>query len=120
MSSYHNSPEDFNDYFLTISENLMKDIRLNKQHDTYNSPNYYLLNQPRRVFPNTNFTNKSSKEIENIIKPLKPKESYGYDGITTKILKISAPFISYPLSYIVNRSMLSGIFLTICHYQTSF
>jgi hypothetical protein len=71
MNNYHNSPEDFNDYFLTISENIIKNIRLNKQkHDTYNSPNYHLLNQTCRVFPNINFKNTSPKKIENIIKSL--------------------------------------------------
>jgi hypothetical protein len=50
MTNYHNSPEVFNNYFLTISENIIKSIRLNKQkHDTYNSPNYYLLNQPHSL-----------------------------------------------------------------------
>jgi hypothetical protein len=58
------------------------------------------------------------KEIENIIKSLKAKESYGYDGITTKILKISAPFISSPLSYIFNKSMISGIFPTRLKFAT--
>jgi len=77
-----------------------------------------LLNQPHRVFPNISFKNTSPKEIENIIKSLKAKESYGYDGITTKILTISAPFISSPLSYIFNRSMLSGIFPTRLKYAT--
>ena len=72
--------------------------------------NYYLSNQPHRDFPNINFKNTSTKEIENIIRSVKANESHGYDGITTKILKISAPFISYPLSYVFNKSMISGIF----------
>jgi hypothetical protein len=38
------------------------------------------------------------------------KNSCGYDEISTKVLKISAPFISSPLCYICNKSMLSGIF----------
>ena len=59
----------------------------------------------------------STKEIENI-RSLKAKESHGYDGITTKILKISAPFISSPLSYIFNKSMISGIFPTRLKYAT--
>jgi hypothetical protein len=92
MTDYHNSPEVSNNYFLTVSENIIKNIRSNKQnHNTYNNPNYYLSNQPHRVFPNIHFKNTSPKEIENIIKSLKAKESYSYDGITTKILKISAP-----------------------------
>ena len=49
---------------------------------------------------------------------LKAKGSHGYDGITTKILKISAPFISCPLSYIFNKSMISGIFPTRLKYAT--
>jgi hypothetical protein len=44
------------------------------------------------------------------------KESSGYDEICTKILKISAPFISSPLSYICNKSMLSGTFPTRLKY----
>ena len=119
MTDYSNSPEAFNNYFLTISENIIKNIRSNKQnHDTYNSPNYYLSNQPHRDFPNLNFKNTLTKEIENIIRSLKANESHGYDGITTKILKISAPFISYPLSYIFNKSMISGIFPTRLKYAT--
>jgi hypothetical protein len=62
------------------------------------------------------FKNTSTKEIENIINSLKIKESSGYDEISIKILKISAPFISSPLSCICNKSMLSGTFLTRLKY----
>jgi len=34
------------------------------------------------------------KESEKIINSLKTKESLGYDEVSTKILKISTPFIS--------------------------
>jgi hypothetical protein len=68
------------------------------------------LYHPHRACSNINFKNTSTKEIENIIRSLKAKESHGYDEITTKILKISAPFISSPLTYIFNKSMISGIF----------
>jgi len=49
-------------------------------------------------------------EIENIIKTLKPKNSYGYDEISIKLLKISAPFISSPLHYICNKVITKGVF----------
>jgi hypothetical protein len=52
----------------------------------------------------------SSKEVEKIIKSLKTKNSSGYDGISTKLLKISSCFISSPLIYICNKSLSSGIF----------
>jgi hypothetical protein len=48
--------------------------------------------------------------VENIIKSLKTKNSFGYDGISTKLLKISSCFISLPLTYICNKSLSSGIF----------
>jgi len=60
----------------------------------------------------------SPKEIEKIINSLKIKESSGYDEVSTKILKISAPFISSPLSYICNKFMLSGTFPTRLKYAT--
>jgi len=50
------------------------------------------------------------KETEQIIKPLKTKNSYGYDEISTKVLKISCPFISSPLNYIHNKMLFWGVF----------
>jgi hypothetical protein len=47
--------------------------------------------------------------IENIIKSLKPKNSHGYDEISTSLLKTSSVYISSPLNHICNKS-LSGIF----------
>jgi hypothetical protein len=38
------------------------------------------------------------------------KNSYGYDKITTKILKISCPFISYPINYICDKMLFWGVF----------
>jgi hypothetical protein len=40
------------------------------------------------------------------------KNSHGYDGISTKVLKSSIPYISSPLTYICNRMSSSGIFPT--------
>ena len=56
--------------------------------------------------------NMSPKDIVKIINSLKIKESSGYDEVSTKMLKISSPFISFPLSYICNKFMLSGNFPT--------
>jgi len=41
---------------------------------------------------------------------LKTKDSYGYDGISTRILKISAPYVVSPLTYITNKILSSGLF----------
>jgi hypothetical protein len=64
----------------------------------------------KNPFPNINLKPISTKEIENIIKFLKPKNSSGYDGVSTKLIKISSPSISSPLEYICNKSLTSGIF----------
>jgi hypothetical protein len=40
----------------------------------------------------------------------------GYDGITTQMLKVSAPYISSPLNYICNKSIRSGTFPTCLKY----
>jgi hypothetical protein len=50
------------------------------------------------------------KETEKVIKLLKSKSSHGYDRIPTKILKVSTPFITFPLTYICNKSLSLGIF----------
>jgi hypothetical protein len=57
----------------------------------------------KNPFPNINL--KSTKEVENIIKSLTPINSSRYDGISTKLLKISFPFIISPLThmYVINH-----------------
>jgi hypothetical protein len=45
----------------------------------------------------------TTEEIERIIKSLKTKNSYGYDEISTKILKISCPFLNFPINYLCNK-----------------
>ena len=54
--------------------------------------------------------NTTTHEIDKIIQTLKTKDSYGYDGISTRILKISALYVVSPLTYITNKILPSGIF----------
>jgi hypothetical protein len=51
-----------------------------------------------------------TKEIISTINSLKTKNSFGYDEITPKILKISANYISSPLTYICNKAISAGVF----------
>jgi len=41
---------------------------------------------------------------------LKCKDSYGYDEVSTRILKNSAPYILSPLTHIFNKILSTGIF----------
>jgi hypothetical protein len=51
----------------------------------------------------------STNEIISIIKSLKTKNSFGYDKISPKILKISANYMSSPLTNICNRAISTGV-----------
>jgi len=109
INNNQNSTKAFNKDFLSITANILQDVRCtNKQgHNINKNPNYYLLNLFHKPFLSIKFKNTSPKETEKIINSLKMKESSGYDEVCTKILKISSP-----LSYICNKSMLSGTFPT--------
>jgi len=53
----------------------------------------------------------STKNVDKVIKSLKPKNSAGYDRISTGLLKVSSAFIISPLTYICNKSISLGVFL---------
>jgi hypothetical protein len=61
-------------------------------------------------FPNIQWHYTSTYEIQNIIQSLKTKNSYGFDEISVKILKLRLPFFVSPLTYICNKSLSLGVF----------
>jgi len=91
---YQNSPDAFNNYFLSIANKIICATRQKNSKDskTYESPPHYLTNLFHKPFPNIQFNNTSTNEINKIIKSLHLKKSSGYEEISTKIMKISAPF----------------------------
>ena len=70
----------------------------------------YLHQNFRQCFSMMKFRNTTTYEIEKIIHSLKCKNSYGYDEISSRILKASTPYISSPLTYIFNKILSTGIF----------
>ena len=58
----------------------------------------------------TRFKLTSTNEIIELIKSLKTKDCCGYDDIPSRILKISAPCIAFPLMYIFNKILILGVF----------
>jgi hypothetical protein len=80
----------FNTFFLKITENL--DLCQEARGNAF------------KIIPTT------KTKIKSIIHSLKAKNSTGYDGITSKILKAFASLISHPLTHICNHSLLMGIF----------
>jgi hypothetical protein len=96
--------EVINNYFLNITGNLniqaVKDnnpISLLKKHYPYAFP-------PMQTVPVT------EGEIRAIISSVKPKNSSGYDGIPTKILKLCGSQINKPLALIIDKSIKMGVF----------
>lgn len=90
----------FNDFFLDINNNN------NKQFDTLNNPLNKLTYNSNSIF----LTPTIPEDINKIIISLKNKNSTGYDGITTAIVKDVADIISEPLSYVINLCVEQGIF----------
>jgi hypothetical protein len=99
---------NFNKYLSVVDNIIHENIGYNGKlaADSIN-PITHLYNQP---FTNNKMKHTTSGEIEKIIRSLKTKNSYGYDEISTKILKASAPYILSPLSYIGNRIISTGTF----------
>ena len=60
------------------------------------------FNQP---FKNISWPYTFTKEINTIIDSLESKNSSGYDEISTKIIKISKPFIIFPLINVCNKML---------------
>jgi hypothetical protein len=100
----------FNNYFLTVADRITSNIKNDNISLNHNNPINYLYKIFKLSFSNTKIKYTMPKEIEKIITSLKSKNSYGYDGIPTKILKVNTPFITSPLTYICNKSPSSGVF----------
>jgi len=89
--------KSFNSFFSSVAQNSI--------HEPLD--NDFIQNSMQNLRSNNSkrttafyFKPTSKKEINKIIKFLKTKNSHGYDEISSRILKISAPCILSPLTYI--------------------
>jgi hypothetical protein len=73
------------------------------------NPINYLANSFRRLFAKISWQYASTYEIEKIIKSIKTKNTCGYDEISSRIIKLTAPFIISPLTYICNAVLSTGV-----------
>jgi hypothetical protein len=99
----------FNSYFSSVVENLLSKNFINKTNTNKEFLSYLQLNITQS-FSKLEFENTTTYEIKKIIYSLKCKNSYGYDEISTNILKSSTPYILSPLTYIFNKILQTGIF----------
>ena len=95
----------FNEYFINITNPTQTG---NLKDDSSAAENLNIVfNRPLGQIDLTPVT---TQEIKNIIRSLKWKTSSGYDEIPPKLLKLSLPYITSPLTYLCNKSLTSGIF----------
>jgi hypothetical protein len=101
---FEDAADAFNEYFLIIADNLQT------HSDKMNSPLILLKNAYQPVFQSMKVIPVAKGEIINIICSLKSNKSSGYDGISSKIIKLCSMFISTPLFFICNMSIITGVF----------
>ena len=97
---------ELNNYFLNIAGSI-SNKRINEKEEASPLQNLFkYFNQP---FKDISWPYTSAKEINKIIHSLKDTNSSGYE-ISTKIIKISKPFIISPLINICNKMLAQGIY----------
>jgi hypothetical protein len=99
----------FNAYFSSVAENLLIKNFSGKNIINNNDSISYLHQNFRRSFSTVQLSS-TTYEVEKIIHSLNCKNSYGYDEISSRILKISTPYVLSPLTYIFNKILSTGMF----------
>ena len=105
--------ETFNDYFVAIAENVNRQSKnnlINDDNNNMDSHTHFIAHAFNKPYPSMEYKCTTTKETERIIKPLKTKNSYGYDEISTKTLKIRCPIIPSPINYICTKMLFWGVF----------
>jgi hypothetical protein len=101
----------FNAYFSSVAKELINQLPAHgcQSSQTYQDPLNITLHfkTPDSFF---RFKNTTTFEVNSIIQSLKSKDSSGYDGISSQILKASAAYILSPLTYMINKIFSTGIF----------
>ncbi|PNF31336.1 hypothetical protein B7P43_G10907, partial [Cryptotermes secundus] len=101
----------FNLYFDATTIKKLNNVSINLDPISSNDNfRHYLSSLPLGPSNNILYEPVTYKELSDIIKSLKNKSSYGYDEISTKIIKLSMLYIMSPLIYICNRSLATGTF----------
>ena len=93
----------FNLYFSETGRNLSNQF-------TCNTGKAYKRYLPETINSIFNFKNISECDVKEIICGLAPKNSFGYDFFSTKLLKYLEPILIKSLTLIINQSLNTGIF----------
>ncbi len=93
----------FNTFFTNIGPNLSKLIKSpsNKNFRNYLTQNFNI---------NFSFQNINEETISQIIDKFPPKTSFGFDGLSTKLVKTVKDALIKPITIIINQMLNTGIF----------
>jgi potassium voltage-gated channel Eag-related subfamily H protein 8 len=105
-----NTANAFNTYFVSAADKLLLKSFSATDITNKDDPLRYLRQNIQCCHPRVKLYNTTTYEINKIINSQRNKTSHGYDGISDKILKASAPFITSPLTYIFNKVLSTGVF----------
>ena len=93
----------FNNFFVNIGPDLALNIKPSK--------NVHFTSYLKKVVTSSfHFDLVNEDDVIKITKSLKSKNSSGFDGISTNLLKMLMPAIIKPLTLILNQSLATGIF----------
>ena len=112
INSHRNNQKaanSFNQYFASVADNIISNLQKTKYSNKHDPINY-LRQQFTQITSSFILKNTTTHKICKIINTIKPKNSHGYDEVSVRILKMSAPFILSPLTYIFNIMLSKGIF----------
>ena len=95
--------DKFNSFFTSIGPTLSQKIKApkNKTVQTYLTKTHNL---------NFTFHNVNEEEINQIIDKLAPKTSFGFDGLSSKLMKTVKDVLIKPITIIINQMLNTGIF----------
>ena len=101
----------FNRFFISVAHAIITSVKSgNNIHGNNTNPIKYLFNGSTHPFPNIQWFYTSTGEVGTIMKSLKTKHSCGHHVLPVQILKLSAPFIISPLTYVCKKSLSLGVF----------
>ena len=95
--------ESFNKFFVNIGPSLTKNAR----HIPEKTFQMYLN---KTILTSFDFQLIDESNFDKVIQSLHTKTSSGHDGISVKLLKYLAPGLRQPSTFIINQSLLTGIF----------
>jgi hypothetical protein len=109
-SCVQNPAETIDKYFLSLADKLAVLISSSLGSPVDRDFLLFMEHAIKSKYPKICINPVSTREIENIIYSFKNKDSYGYDEISLKVLKLTTLYISSPFSYICNSILQSGTF----------